>query len=188
MKFTALGIEGAWLAESPVWADQRGCFREWFKAEEIYATTGILFPIQQANFSQSQRGVIRGIHYSLTPLGQVKWITCISGSINDVIVDLRPNSPTFKKAEYVHLTPESGFSILIGTGLGHGFESLEDNSAVAYLLSSKYSPEHEFGINPFDVGLSLNWKVSEGEAILSQKDLEAPSLQSAYSKKFLPAI
>ena len=123
MKLTPLRIEGAWVAESEVWNDDRGLFREWFKNSEILGTTGIDFSAKQANFSISQKGVIRGIHYSLTPHEQAKWVTCVSGAIIDVIVDIRPKSPTFKDVEYVELKPGDGKSVLIGHGLGHGFIS-----------------------------------------------------------------
>ena len=123
MKLTSLGIDGAWVAESPVWSDERGFFREWFKSEDVLAATGINFSIQQANISQSQRRVIRGIHYSLAPEGQAKWVTCVNGRIRDVIVDIRPGSPTFGKSVFVELNGLDGLAVLIGPGLGHGFAS-----------------------------------------------------------------
>ena len=88
MEFEELGISGAWIAHSSVYNDDRGFFREWFKAADVLAATGVEFEIQQANISQSQRGVIRGIHYSLAPQGQAKWITCANGHVLDVIVDI----------------------------------------------------------------------------------------------------
>ncbi len=81
MDLIPLGIEGAWLSESPVWGDDRGSFREWFKRDEVLKKTDIDFPVNQANISISKKGVIRGIHYSLAPNPQAKWITCVSGSI-----------------------------------------------------------------------------------------------------------
>ena len=87
MELTPLGIEGAWLAESPMWRDERGIFREWFKAEDVKNATGRDFGIEQANVSMSSAGTLRGIHYSMAPRGQAKWITCVSGAIKDVIVD-----------------------------------------------------------------------------------------------------
>ena len=95
MNLIPLGIEGAWLAESQVWSDERGFFREWFKAEDVKSVTGRDFGIEQANISLSSLGTLRGIHYSIAPRGQAKWITCVSGSIKDVIVDIRPASQTF---------------------------------------------------------------------------------------------
>jgi len=177
MKLTPLGFDGAWLAESPVWSDQRGFFREWFKSEDILAGTGINFSIQQANISQSQRGVIRGIHYSLAPQGQAKWVTCVNGSIRDVIVDIRPSSPTFRKSVFVELNGLDGRAVLIGPGLGHGFASLADSSTIAYLLSSPYSPTEEFEINPMDPELGIDWGLNLAEVYLSEKDKMAPSLE-----------
>jgi dTDP-4-dehydrorhamnose 3,5-epimerase len=187
MKLTPLGIDGVWLAESPVWSDDRGFFREWFKSEDVIAATGINFSIQQANISQSQRGVIRGIHYSLAPQGQAKWITCVNGSIRDVIVDIRPSSPTFGKSVFVDLNGLDGRAVLIGAGLGHGFASLADSSTIAYLLSSPYSPTEEFEINPMDPELGIDWGVDSTEVSLSEKDKVASSLAVRHEDGKLPA-
>jgi dTDP-4-dehydrorhamnose 3,5-epimerase len=187
MKLTPLGIDGAWVAESPVWSDDRGFFREWFKSEDVLAATGINFSIQQANISQSQRGVIRGIHYSLAPQGQAKWITCVNGSIRDVIVDIRPSSSTFGKSVFVDLNGLDGRAVLIGTGLGHGFASLAHSSTIAYLLSSPYSPTEEFEINPMDPELGIDWGVDLSEVSLSEKDKVAPSLAVRHEDGKIPA-
>jgi dTDP-4-dehydrorhamnose 3,5-epimerase len=189
MKIKPLAISGAWTAQSEVWKDQRGFFREWFKHEEILRETGIDFSVKQANFSVSHKGVIRGIHYSLAPEGQSKWVTCVSGSIVDVVVDIRPESPTYKRVEYVTLTPENGASVLIQNGLGHGFIALEDNSGVSYLLSSPYSPDHELDISPVDEELKINWEdlLDLGTTfVFSEKDLNAPSLQTRFKQFELP--
>jgi dTDP-4-dehydrorhamnose 3,5-epimerase len=187
MELTPLGIEGVWLAESPVWRDDRGYFREWFKSGDVKATTGIDFSIQQANISQSQRGVIRGIHYSLAPEGQTKWVTCVNGSIRDVIVDIRSSSPTFGKSVYVDLNGRDGRAVLIGSGLGHGFASLAHSSTIAYLLSSPYSPAEEFEINPLDPVLGIDWGLDLSEVSLSEKDKNAPTLAARSSEGKLPS-
>jgi dTDP-4-dehydrorhamnose 3,5-epimerase len=189
MELTALSIEGAWLAESPIWSDNRGFFREWFKREEILSKTGIDFSVQQANVSVSKRGVIRGIHYSLAPEGQAKWITCVEGSILDVVVDLRPESPTFEKHEIVHLKGNDGRALLIGVGLGHGFLSLEDNTYTSYLLSSPYKPAFEYEIQPTDPALNINWshELNVGlDFVISEKDSKAPSLKDRARRGELP--
>jgi dTDP-4-dehydrorhamnose 3,5-epimerase len=189
MKFTPLGIEGAWLAESSVWKDERGSFQEWFKMEEIFEVSGFKFSVQQANISSSKKNVIRGIHYSLAPGGQAKWVTCANGRIMDLVVDIRPNSPTFKKTEYVNLQAGDGKSILIGPELGHAFRSLEDNTNVSYLLSSPYSPEFEYGIHPMDPELNINWNLGsdlDNSAIISAKDLDAPTLEERKLEGRLP--
>jgi dTDP-4-dehydrorhamnose 3,5-epimerase len=186
MKLTSLGIDGAWVAESPVWSDERGFFREWFKSEDVLAATVINFSIQQANISQSQRGVIRGIHYSLAPEGQAKWVTCVNGGIRDVIVDIRPSSPTFEKSVFVDLNGLDGRAVLIGPGLGHGFASLADSSTIAYLLSSPYSPTEEFEINPMDPKLGIDWGMDLSELKISEKDKNAPTLAERLAEEKLP--
>ena len=186
MKLTPLGIEGAWLAESPVWSDDRGFFREWFKDEDVFVETGIDFSIKQANISQSNRGVIRGIHYSLAPDGQSKWVTCMKGSILDTVVDIRPDSVTFKQHLSIELNELDGKAILIGPGLGHGFSTLIQNSAISYLLTSAYHPEFEYEINPLDPELGIDWKLESDEIVLSTKDREAPTLLACLMSKELP--
>ena len=191
MELTPLGIEGAWLAESPVWRDDRGYFREWFKHQEIDLKTKFDFSVAQANISVSNKGVIRGIHYSVALEGQAKWITCVSGSILDVVVDVRPNSPTYKKIEYVNLTGDDGRSLLISSGLGHGFLSLAANSTIAYLLTSRYSPENELEIIPTDTDLDIDWHlqlVGGSGLILSTKDAQAPTLKEREQNNQLPLL
>jgi dTDP-4-dehydrorhamnose 3,5-epimerase len=188
MELTPLGIEGAWLAESHVWSDDRGHFREWFKHKEIYAKTGFNFSALQANISESKRGVIRGIHYSLAPEGQAKWITCISGAILDVIVDIRPESPTYKKVELIQVDAGSKKSLLIGRGLGHGFVSLSETSTVSYLLSSAYNPQLEHAINFFDEELKINLDslLINIKPLLSERDRLAPGLIELEKLNLLP--
>jgi dTDP-4-dehydrorhamnose 3,5-epimerase len=186
MELKPLGIEGAWLATSPVWADERGSFREWFKSADILAATGIDFAATQANLSESKRGVARGIHYSLAPMGQAKWVTCVTGAIKDVIVDIRPSSPTYGKYVAVDLVGGDGQVLLIGVGLGHGFVSMIDGSTVAYLVTSPFSPTEEFEINPLDPALRIDWGLPVGELLLSPKDAAAPTLADRKSEGRLP--
>jgi dTDP-4-dehydrorhamnose 3,5-epimerase len=184
MKIEKLGIEGVWLGRSAILADNRGNFREWFKSTEISEMTGKEFKVEQSNTSTSKKGVIRGIHYSLAQKGQGKWITCISGSIWDVVVDIRPSSPTYKKWIGMELSANEGTSILISEGLGHAFLSLEDNSVVSYLLTTQYSPSEEFEINPLDPELGISWPGSSN--FMSVKDSSAPDLQTRYQQGNLP--
>lgn len=186
MKLTPLDIEGVWVAESPVWSDDRGFFREWFKSESIKEVTGRDFGIEQANISLSSRGTLRGIHYSIAPRGQAKWVTCVSGAIKDVIVDIRPQSPTFGKWVEVELRGDSGKAVLISEGLGHGFIALEDNTAVAYLVSTPFSPTHEFEINPLDEKIGIKWGMQLAELKISDKDKKAPSLEERSIEGVLP--
>jgi len=99
---------------SPVWSDDRGCFREWFRSTDLKAASGTEFLVKQANISTSERGVLRGIHYSLATGGQAKWITCMSGSIRDVIVNIRPEFATFGTYVSGELVSGDGKAVLIG--------------------------------------------------------------------------
>ena len=186
MELTPLGIEGAWLAESPIWKDDRGFFREWFKSEDIKTATGRDFGIEQANISLSSAGTLRGIHYSIAPRGQAKWITCVSGSIQDVIVDIRPDSKTFGQWVDVELKGDSGKAVFISEGLGHGFLALEDNTAVAYLVSSPFSPTDEYEMNPLDQKIGINWRIDINNLKISDKDKTAPTLAERLVERKLP--
>jgi dTDP-4-dehydrorhamnose 3,5-epimerase len=176
MKLMPLGIDGAWVAESSVWSDDRGFFREWFKSDEIKNATGRDFEVKQANVSLSSAGTLRGIHYSLAPRGQAKWITCVSGSIQDVILDIRPDSKTFGQWIDIELKGDSGKAVLISEGLGHGFLALEDSTAVAYLVSTHFSPIHEYEINPLDEKIAIEWRMDLSALKISGKDKIAPTL------------
>ena len=186
MKLTPLDIDGAWVAESPVWSDDRGFFREWFKSEDVKVATGREFGIEQANISLSSAGTLRGIHYSIAPQGQAKWITCVSGSIRDVIVDIRPESETFGQWIDVELKGDSGKAVLISEGLGHGFLALEDNTVVAYLVSTPFSPTDEFEINPLDEKIGIEWGMDLSSLKISGKDKIAPTLSERLAEGKLP--
>lgn len=189
MKITPLEINGVWLVESPVWSDIRGTFREWFKSNEILQITGQEFLAVQSNISRSDKGVIRGIHYSLAPNGQAKWVTCVEGSILDVVVDVRRSSPTFGKYLTISLHGDQGNSLFIEGGLAHGFLAIEDKTMVSYMLNSPYMPELEYEIQPLDPDLGIDWKfelLAGTKVIMSQKDAEAPTLTQRFIEGKLP--
>ena len=188
MEIIPLGIQGAWLASSKLHADSRGSFHEWFKFPEIKSVTGIDFDIAQANISESKRGVVRGIHYSLAAQGQMKWITCVNGAIKDVVADIRPDSSTYGKSISIDLRAGDGQMVFIEQGLGHGFAALSDETKVAYLVSSEFSPSDEFEINPLDPLLAINWGLPINEILLSSKDGSAPSLKEREASLKLPTL
>ena len=178
---TPLSIEGAWLFETPSNGDDRGYLREWFKESIIQEQLGREFQVSQSNLSRSKKGVVRGIHFSTAPEGQAKWVTCANGRLWDIVVDIRPNSPTFKRWEATELSAENGRSIFISEGLGHAFLSLENDTVIAYLLTTPYSPNDEFAINPTDEEIAIAWP--EMPLLFSDKDQSAPTL-----KEFLSSL
>jgi dTDP-4-dehydrorhamnose 3,5-epimerase len=184
VKVIELSIPGAYVLESPVWEDDRGYFREWFKWEDLEAI-GAAFPIQQANLSMSKRNVVRGLHYSLAPEGQAKLVTCAYGELDDVLVDVRMGSPTYGIVEVIHLSASEERSVLIPAGLAHGFCVTSDVGALTYLLSSPFNAEMELEINPFDKILNVPWPLTD-EAIVSPKDEKAPTLMERLWSGKLP--
>ncbi len=174
-----LEIEGAWLFQSPSHGDDRGYFREWFKQDLVQEKLGKSFDVAQSNLSKSKKGVVRGIHFSTASQGQAKWVTCANGALWDVVVDIRPNSPTFKRWTAVELRAESGNALFISEGLGHAFVALEDETVISYLLSSPYSPKDEFAINPQDPELAITWPSMP--LSFSEKDAAAPSLKQFFN-------
>ncbi|GGN33424.1 dTDP-4-dehydrorhamnose 3,5-epimerase [Actinoplanes campanulatus] len=184
MKIRPLGIEGAFEVTPVQHGDDRGRFLEWYRFDALAEAVGHPLDLAQANLSTSARGVVRGIHFADVPPGQAKYVTCVSGAILDVIVDIRVGSPTFGSWEAVRLDDEDRCAVYLAEGLGHGFCSLTEGATVAYLCSSTYRPGHEHGIHPLDPELGIAWPV--GEPVLSAKDAAAPDLGEAGAKGLLP--
>ncbi|WP_425246231.1 dTDP-4-dehydrorhamnose 3,5-epimerase family protein [Streptomyces sp. NEAU-NA10] len=182
-----LGIEGAWVDTPTVFTDDRGRFHEWFKGGFFQDAVGQGFPLEQANCSRSARGTLRGIHYAAVPPGQAKYVTCVSGAVLDVVVDIRVGSPGFGTWEAVRLDDTTHRSVYLSEGLGHAFMALEDNSTVVYLCSQRYAPQREFGIDPLDPALAIAWP-DDLAPLLSDKDAAAPTLAEAERQGLLPSF
>ncbi|MDU0478645.1 dTDP-4-dehydrorhamnose 3,5-epimerase [Staphylococcus chromogenes] len=174
-------FSGVLVSEPTVHEDTRGTFREWFKASEFEEATGYPFDLQQANISTSVKGVFRGLHFADVPPGQAKFVSCLSGRILDVVVDIREGSPTFKRWEAVELSAENKKSLYVPIGFAHGFLALED-ATVAYLTSSEYNPDAEREVSLFDPEIGIEWP--EMEYVLSEKDKKAPLLSDANLPQF----
>jgi dTDP-4-dehydrorhamnose 3,5-epimerase len=181
----ALDVDGAWVLAPRIHRDGRGSFLEWFRETEFYETLGYRPDVAQANCSVSRRGVIRGIHFSDVPPGQAKYVTCASGAIMDVVVDIRVGSPGFGRWQAVQLDDESRRALYISEGLGHAFAALTDQATVLYLCSTPYAPGREHGVHPLDPAIGIAWP-ADMDKILSEKDAAAPSLAEAASAGLLP--
>ena len=174
----ALDLDGAWLFTPRIHRDKRGSFHEWFSGAELAALTGRPFEVAQANCSVSRQGVVRGIHFSEVPPGQAKFVTCTSGAILDVMVDVRLGSPEFGRWIAVTLTAENRSAVFIEEGIGHGFAALSDEATVMYLCSTPFAPDREHGVHPFDPGIGIDWPAGI-VPVISDKDAAAPSLAVA---------
>jgi dTDP-4-dehydrorhamnose 3,5-epimerase len=168
-------IEGLILLEPEVHGDERGFLVETFRADD-WAESGIDVEFVQENHSRSVRNTLRGIHFQTSP-GQAKLVRCVRGTIWDVAVDLRRDSPTFGQWEGQEISDENHRAIWIPVGFGHGFCVLSDLADVTYQLSSYFDPATEAGIAWDDPEVGIEWPVAE--PLLSERDQRAPSLSEA---------
>jgi dTDP-4-dehydrorhamnose 3,5-epimerase len=191
MGLRELKVPGAWEITPKQFGDDRGVFLEWFRDAEFRSAIGHPLNLAQANMSVSAAGVVRGVHYADVPPGQAKYVTCPSGAVLDVVVDLRVGSSTFGTWDTVLLDDTDRRAIYLPEGVGHAFCSLQDGSTVTYLCSEGYAPEREHGIHPLDEDLAIAWPTvardgSPLELLLSPKDAEAPTLRAAQEAGALP--
>ena len=193
MDVRALGIEGAWEITPRQFGDRRGVFLEWFKEGPFRDAAGHALTLAQANVSVSAAGAVRGIHFADVPPGQAKYVTCTTGAMLDVVVDIRGGSPTVGRWDSVLLDDVDRRAVYLSEGLGHVFMSLEDGSTVVYLCSTVYAPDREYGINPLDPAIGIAWPTvaRDGSPIapsLSDKDAAAPTLAEAAASGLLPTL
>lgn len=157
MPIRQLAVPGAWEFTPAVHRDDRGIFVESFKASQFEQAVGRTLDVRQVNTSTSAAGVLRGIHYTTNPPGQAKYVTCLRGAFFDVVVDLRPESPTFGAWDSVLLDDEHRRAVFLSEGLGHGMLSLSDDSVINYLCSTEYAPEFDRAVDAFDPDLAITW-------------------------------
>ena len=172
MKFTALPLPGAFvIAPEPI-ADVRGSFARVF-CEREFTEHGIETRFAQHSVSRNTRaGTLRGMHFNAPPHEEAKLVSCQSGAIHDVIIDLRPNSPTFKQHAAVELSAENGLRLFIPRGFAHGFQSLTDHSTVLYMISDFYVPEAARTVRYDDPAFAIAWPCAV--SVISDKDRDAP--------------
>ncbi len=157
--------------------DQRGFFSEVYSRKTL-AGAGIHAEFIQDNHSLSvQKNVVRGLHYQLAPKGQDKLVRVVRGSILDIIVDIRRNSPTLGQHVRVVLSVENWKQIFVPVGFAHGFITLEPNTEVLYKVTNEYSPQHERAFRWNDPALKIDWGIEESQAILSPRDRTHPMLK-----------
>src|SRR6201987_5288228 len=180
-----ISIGGAWTYTPALHRDDRGCFLEWFRAAELSESLGYRPGGAQANCSVPRRGVVRGVHFASVPPGQAKSVTCVSGAVLDVIVDVRVGSPTYGRWEAVPLDDTSRRAVFLAEGLGHAFTAVSDEATVIYLCSTPYSPGGEHGVPPLDPDIGMEGP-GDTEPVLSGKDAGAPTLDEARRAGLLP--
>lgn len=170
MESTSL-IDGLSVSSFPRFQDERGSFVKTFHREHI-KQLGLNFQCKESFISTSNKGVVRGMHFQTPPKEHWKIVTCLSGSVFDVIVDLRTTSRTYKHVWSRTLDACKNEIILIPPGCAHGFASLEDNSAMVYHTSTEHSPEHDLGVLWSSVPVDWPWS----SPCVSQRDQAHPSI------------
>jgi dTDP-4-dehydrorhamnose 3,5-epimerase len=188
MEARELDIPGAWEITPTMHGDSRGLFFEWLTDRGFSGFAGHRLDVRQANCSVSSAGVLRGLHFAQLPPSQAKYVTCVSGAVFDVVVDIRLGSPTFGRWASVLLDDRDRRTIYISEGLAHGFLALQDDSTVMYLCSSEYNPQREHTICATDPALAIDWPLVDGAtASLSDRDAAAPSLDDVRAAGLLPS-
>jgi dTDP-4-dehydrorhamnose 3,5-epimerase len=173
MKIEKTGIPGLLIIEPKVFEDGRGYFFESYNAR-LYRENGLDFDFVQDNQSRSARNVIRGLHYQLDPHGQTKLLRVLEGTILDVAVDMRVNSPTYGQWRGIEISAENRLQLLIPKGCAHGFRVVTANATVLYKCDRFYHPGYERGILFSDEALGIDWGIDAGTAVVSDKDRNAP--------------
>ena len=179
MNYIKTKIDGVYIIEPKVFADARGYFVETWKQEEFEANIGKVCFVQD-NESKSSRGVLRGLHFQKGEFSQAKLVRVIKGSVLDVAVDLRRNSPTFGQHLMVELTEDNKRQFFIPRGFAHGFFVTSDEAIFTYKVDNVYAPQAESGVRWDDPQLAIHWPIEGIDIVTSEKDSCLPSFADAY--------
>jgi dTDP-4-dehydrorhamnose 3,5-epimerase len=175
--FTETALPGAFVIEPERLEDQRGFFARTWCAREL-ETRGLDSRLAQCSISfNKRRGTLRGMHYQVPPAAETKLVRCTTGAICDVIIDLRPDSPTFTRHVAVILSAENRKTLYVPVGFAHGFQTLADDTEVFYQMSEFHAPEHARGVRWDDPAFGICWP--EDERIITERDRTYPDFMGA---------
>lgn len=172
MLFHPTGLAGVRLIDLEPARDERGFFARTFCVEELQAQGLETRFVQHSVSYTTRRGSVRGMHFQRAPHEEVKLLTCLKGAIHDVLIDLRPDSPTYLRWESYHLTAESRRQLYVPAGLAHGFQTLADDTEVAYLISAFHTPAAAAGVRYDDPAFAIPWPLPVAD--VSAKDRAWP--------------
>ena len=179
MDFIATELEGCYIIEPKVFADERRYFMESFNENTLQKETETATHFVQDNQSFSSKGVLRGLHYQVGEHAQAKLIRVLSGEVLDIAVDIRPNSKTYGKHVSIVLSGENQKQLFIPKGFAHGFLVLSKTATFFYKCDNFYNKESEGGIIYNDPTLNIDWGFLEKELLISEKDKVQPTLDKA---------
>ncbi|NTU78082.1 MAG: dTDP-4-dehydrorhamnose 3,5-epimerase [Chloroflexales bacterium] len=172
MLFAELELKDAYIIDLEKREDNRGFFaRTW--GQDLFEQHGLVTRVVQANMSFNHtKGTLRGMHFQKNPYAETKLVRCVRGTIYDVIIDLRPDSPTYTRWVGVELSADNRRSVYVPEGFAHGFQTLEDNCEVMYQVSQFYTPSAEGGVRYNDPAFDIQWPLPAG--VMSEKDQRWP--------------
>ena len=177
MTFTETKLPGVWIVDCDVFHDERGSFVPFWLPSALKAR-GLETEIAQCSLaSNHRRGTIRGLHYQAAPHEEVKLVSAVRGALFDVIVDLRPGSPTYRQWTGVELRADQRRLVYLPRGTAHGYQTLEDDVEVFYFVSAPYTPELQRGIRWDDPTIAIEWPLGP-PTVLSARDRDLPTLDS----------
>ena len=179
MLFERTKIDDVIIINPKVHEDDRGYFIETFRQDQLESFLGYKINFCQDNESKSSKGVLRGLHYQLSPAAQTKLVRVIQGSVLDVAVDIRKGSPTFGEHVAVKLSDKNKRQLFIPRGFAHGFIVLEDNTIFTYKVDNLYNENLDRGLAFNDPMLAIDWRSSSSDLILSHKDMNQVVLAEA---------
>jgi dTDP-4-dehydrorhamnose 3,5-epimerase len=177
MPFLKTDLKDLYLFEPKVFEDSRGYFFESFNQNVFEKETNLKNHFVQDNQSKSSYGTLRGLHFQKADAAQAKLVRVVSGRVLDVVVDLRPNSTTFKKSYSIELSAENKKQLFVPRGFAHGFVVLSETAEFFYKCDNYYNPQAEGGLLFSDPDLNIDWKVPHDQLILSDKDKKNPTLK-----------
>lgn len=177
MEVIETGFEGLFLLKQKIFTDERGFFMESFNEKQFNSLVGNTYHFVQDNQSYSRAGVLRGLHFQRGDFAQAKLVRVLEGEVLDVVVDMRPNSLTFKKHYSVKLSSENNLQMIVPRGFAHGFVVLSETATFFYKCDNYYSPQHDGGIRFDDEELNIDWLLPKNELTISEKDLKLPLLK-----------
>lgn len=171
-------LKDCFILKPSIFRDHRGTFLESFSQKRFEEVTGLDMEFVQDNQSSSQKGVLRGLHFQKGKYAQSKLVRTVFGKVLDVVVDLRPASPTFRKSFKVLLSDENHYQLFVPAGFAHGFITLSEMSVFAYKCDQYFNKEADAGVFYNDPVFGIDWEYPHDQMILSEKDANLPTFEA----------
>lgn len=181
IKATETKLKGCFVLEPTLFEDERGYFFESYNHRDFCEAIGRDVHFVQDNQSFSKKGVLRGLHFQKGEHAQAKLVSVLQGKIQDVVVDLRKNSPTFGQHVSIELSAENKKQVFIPRGFAHGFLTLSESATVFYKCDNYYKKEAEGGVRYDDLFLNIDWKCNNKTVVLSGKDIILPNFEPRFT-------